>query len=353
MIFRYLRQLLPLLWIMAIVISCGEVAAQLKSIPTRLSYSSDYSLQQSAEELEQKGITAFQQGRFADAARYFAAARRADPRNPVLAAALGQALMSAGDPARAVGPLRDALSAEPTNDAARLTLAQCYQRLNQDAKVLDLLKLPPANSSPSPLWLFTLAFSEFRMEQYQNAEAIFRRLVEYKPMEAAANFFVANCRFGQNDLEGSLPWYEAAIRKGDAPQNIALNAYYYDYGLALFRLGRYQDAGSAFLASATRDDRDPLPQYFLGRSQAERGETQNAISTLTHLIQDHPDFNPAYYQLGRLYSRGGDQVHAQEMFAKVKEIANAGVKEQRLLKGMETGTHDDPADPPRVASKQE
>jgi tetratricopeptide (TPR) repeat protein len=290
-----------------------------------------------ADTLAERGVVAFQQGKFKDAVRYLSAARKTDPANPLLAAALGQALMSAGEPASAIEPLKDALSANPGDDSVRLVLAQSYQRLDQDGKVVDLLKLESSQASPSPLWLFTLAFSQFRLEQYQEAEAIFRQLVSLPAMTAAASFFVANCRFGQNDLQGSLPWYEAAISVGNTPQNMALNAYYYNYGLALFRLGRYAEASAAFLASTTRDPRDPLPPYFLGRSQGERGELQDAISIFTRLIQKHPDFSPAYYQLGRLLARTGDQVHSREMFAKVKQIKDAELHEQQLLKGMELG----------------
>ena len=86
---------------------------------------------------------------------------------------------------------------------------------------MDLLKPQSPQGSPSPLWLFTLAFSQFRLKRYQDAEAIFRQLVPLPSMTVAASFFVANCRFGQNDLEGSIAWYEAAIRQGNTPQNVA------------------------------------------------------------------------------------------------------------------------------------
>jgi tetratricopeptide (TPR) repeat protein len=299
------------------------------------------SVQRPADKLAELGVEAFQQGRFKDAVRYLSAARKADPASPVLAAALGQAYMSAGDPVRAIEPFQDALAINPDDDSVRLALAQSYQRLDQDGKVVDLLKPQSQQGSPSPLWLFTLAFSQFRLEQYRDAEAIFLKLNQFPPMIAASSFFVANCKFGQNDLEGSLPWYEAAIHQGDTPQNLALNAYYYNYGLALFRLGRYAEASSAFLASTRRDSRDPLPLYFLGQSQARRGEAQDAISIFTQLIQKHPDFSPAYYQLGRLFTRTGDRVRSQEMFAKVKRIKDTELREQQLLRGMELGSRHD------------
>jgi tetratricopeptide (TPR) repeat protein len=326
---------------------CGVAASAQPSATVYLSLLNDNPIQSResdqhpADKLAELGVEAFQGGRFKDAVRYLSAARKTDPASPILAAALGQAYLSAGDPASAIEPFKNALTNDPDDDSVRIALAQSYQRLEQDGKVVDLLKPQSQRGSPSPLWLFTLAFSQFRLGQYQDAEVIFRKLVLLPSMTAAASFFVANCRFGQNDLQGSLPWYETAIHQGDTPQNTALNAYYYNYGLALFRLGRYAEASSAFLTSTVRDSRDPLPPYFLGQSQARRGEVQDAISIFTQLIQKHPDFSPAYYQLGRLFVRTGNQVRSQEMFAKVKRIKDAEFREQQLLGGMELGSRHD------------
>ncbi len=294
-------------------------------------------LQSSPAALEQQGIVSFEEGNFEDAVRYLSLAQKADPSNPVLAAALGQAYLSAKDPSHAIGPLTSALSVEPENEAVRLALAQSYQRLNRDDNVLQLLGHRAGERPHSPLYSFTLAFSEFRLGQYEKAETGFRQLLIAKNMEAAASFFIANCRFGQNDLEGSLSWYNSAIHLAESQRVIALNAYYYNYGLALFRLGKYVDANSAFRASADLDARDPLPPYFVGRSQVKSGQVQDAIATFTQLVQIHPDFSPAYYQMGILYSRGGDKRHAQAMFSKVKEIKNAELDEQRLLGTMKSG----------------
>jgi tetratricopeptide (TPR) repeat protein len=335
---RFLTAVGMLLWIPGAIGSKPQSTSTYLSLLGGNAIQAEQPDQRPADKLAERGVSAFQQGRFKDAVRYLSAARKADPENPILAAALGQAYMSAGDPAGAIEPLKDALSANPDDDSVRLSLAQSYQRVDQDGKVVNLLKPQSLQDSPSPLWLFTLAFSQFRLQQYPDAEAIFRELVPLPPMTAVASFFVANCRFGQNDLEGSLPWYEAAIRQGNIPQNGALNAYYYNYGLALFRLRRYPEASSAFLASIVRDARDPLPPYFLGQSQAQRGEVQDAISIFTQLIQEHPDFSPAYYQLGRLFSRTGDRLRSQEMFAKVKQIKDAELREQQLLGGMELGS---------------
>lgn len=291
----------------------------------------------SEAELTERGVTAFQEGSYQDAVRYFSAARKVDPSNSILAAALGQAFLSAGNPAAAIGPLRDALSARPNDKTIVLALAQSYQRLNRDADVLGLLKPEQRDDSLHPVLLFVLSFSQFRMNQFEQAESGFHKLLKVPEMRAPASFFIANCHFGQGDLEVALPWYEKAIRLAQTSKVVGLNAYYYDYGLALFRLNRYTDAESAFKSSIAQYPKDPLPHFFLGRSAAKNGQIEDAISVFTQLTHDHPDFDLAYYQLALLYRQKGETSRSQAMFAKFGRLKNAELESQRLLMKLKVG----------------
>ena len=69
----------------------------------------------------------------------------------------------------------------------------------------------------------------------------------------------------------------------------------------------------------------------------ESGKFQDAVATLERLIQDNPSFDAAYYQRGRLYSRADDSGHARKMFAKVREMKNAEIREQQLLERIKLG----------------
>lgn len=292
---------------------------------------------QSALELEKQGIAALDAGDLQKAIRDFSQAQKLDPKNPELLAALGQAMLKAGDWSKATPPLEASLAEMPDHDEIRMSLAQCYQHLDQDSKVLQILDPGEPSHHRSPAWSFTLAFSLFRLGQYAKSEALFRQLLDAEGMRSAVSFFIANCRFGQGDLEGAVPWYQSAIRLASTPGTPALNAYYYDYGLALFRLRRFDQASAAFLEASNLNNSDPLAPYFLGRSQAETGQTQDAIEIFQKVVDAHPDFSPAYFQLGMLYRKTGASAQAQAMFAKVQQMKNAELEDERLQGKMQLG----------------
>lgn len=291
----------------------------------------------SAVDTKTLGVRALRTRRFDDAVRYLAEALSADPTAPELVESLTQALSSGGNPNLAVPILRSALSTDGSGNLIHFALAQCYQHLDQDDQAIQLLTESLSSGRPSPAWTFSLAFSLFREGQFVRAEDAFRSISDVEQMRPAVSFFIANCRFGEGDLTGSLQWYEAAIRSGTEAKIMALNAYYYNYGLALFRLERFEEASEAFFAASRLNQSDPLPPYFLGRSQAERGEKQDAIDIFLKLTQAHPEFSPAYYQLGILYKSAGDLDRAKKAFARVGEIKHAEMDDASLLKRLRIG----------------
>jgi tetratricopeptide (TPR) repeat protein len=291
----------------------------------------------SAAGLKKEGLAALSAGNYAGAIQSFAEALILDPADLELAQSLEKAIAESGRPEAAIPILEKALAARPDQDSIRLVLAQCYQHLDMDDKALQTLQRSDSALTRSPVWLFTSAFSLFRLGQYDKAEALFRQVMTVEEMRPAASFFIGNCHFGQHDLAGALPWYESAIRLGGKAQTPALNAYYYNYGLALFRLDRFADAGNAFFEASSLNPSDPLAPYFLGRSQADSGQTQDAIAIFEKVVQAHPDFSPAYYQLGVMYKRAGNETQAKAAFAKVGQIKKAEFEDQRLLGEMRLG----------------
>jgi tetratricopeptide (TPR) repeat protein len=151
-------------------------------------------------------------------------------------------------------------------------------------------------------------------------------------MRAPAHFFLANCDYVENDLEKALPEYEAAIREGNVPSNKALNAYYYNYGLALYRLRRYDQAAAAFRQSLALFPTDPLPRFFLSRALAETGSYGQAIELLKQIVSEHADFAPALYQLARLEAAHGDRELARGLFQRYAALRRPGQAEDGAVK---------------------
>jgi len=111
----------------------------------------------------------------------------------------------------------------------------------------------------------------------------------------------------------------------------ALNAYYYNQGLAFYQLHRFGEAAEAFRNSIGLYAQDPLPWLFLGRSQTELGDFAAAMESYESAIRVRADFRLAYYQLARLYAEHGDKKRSEELFAKVAELRQQELDEEQQL----------------------
>lgn len=274
------------------------------------------------------------QDRLEQAERLLKPLVRANPNNPKYLFELGDVYLLMGRPEQAVPLLQKSLHLTPGNWNARMALAQAYQKSDDDAAALRALgKTPPAGPK-AELWTFTRAFSLYRLGDVSAALPLFKQLLDNKEMRAPANFFVANCYSGLVQYQAALPYYEAAIEFGQSRSNKALNVYYYDYGLTLFKLGKYEASRDAFEKSLHRFANDPLPWYYLGRCEAQLGNFEKARDSFKTAIKMDHSFNPAYYRLARLYAAHGDKKKAQEFYSKVSnELQQQLVESQRLKFG--------------------
>jgi tetratricopeptide (TPR) repeat protein len=273
-----------------------------------------------------------QQSQLEEAERLLKPQVRADPNNPKYLFELGDVYMLMGSPRRAIPFLQKSLQLMPGNWDARMALAQAYQRANNDADALRILgKTPPAGQEAG-LWTFTRAFSLYRLGDVNAALPLFKQVLNDKNMRAPANFFVANCYSGMVQYQAALPYYEAAIQFGQSKSNKALNVYYYDYALTLYKLGKYQESRDAFEKSIQRFANDPLPWYYLGRCEARLGSFEKARDSFETAIKKDRSFNPAYYRLARLYAEHGDKKKAHEYYSKVSNELQQQLAESQRLK---------------------
>lgn len=281
---------------------------------------------------------AFEQGRAKEAIHLMRRALDLEPTNAAYLAGLGQMYLSTGQPALAAPLLERSWKSAPGDIDVNLALAQAYQNLDRDLDALRTLGQKPPARPQQPLWLFLRGFSLFRSGRIDEARTAFRSLLAHAEQRPLARFFLANCHYVENDLEGALPYYVAAIQEGNTPANRALNAYYYNYGLALYRLRRFDEASGAFRQSVERFSRDPLPRFFLARCLTERMAHQEAIRVLSEVVEEFPDFPAALYQLARLHTTNGDKATGQELFRKYAARRERQQEdEQQLAKRIKLG----------------
>ena len=285
-----------------------------------------------------EGLQAIEAGRFEAAETAFAEARRLEPANLDYALGLAQARLSLGRLSDAAPLLEEVLAQAPGDFSIRFALAQAYLGTDRDADAARVLGGKPPDGPLRPPWLFHLGFALFRLDNYDAALPVFEKLLAYPDMRAPAEFFVANCRAGLGFLDDALPHYETAIRLGSRGDNRALNAYHYNYGLALFQLGRHAEAAEQFQTSSRLYAADPLPYYLFGRSMAELERFSEAIEAMETAVRVDADFTTAYYQLAQLHRAHGDADRARELFAKVASIKKEEFRASRdALLEMKTG----------------
>lgn len=285
-----------------------------------------------AADAASNALQAIEQGRLSDAEALLQEAVQADPGNANYAYALGNVYLLSGKPRLAIPVLQQCLRLSPEDWDARIALAQAYQKVDADAEAIRTLGTVSPPGHHAALWRFTRAFSLYRLGDAAGAAPMFKELLENEKMRAPANFFLANCYSEMTKYEDALPYYETAIEFGRGSDNKALNVYFYNYGLTLFKLGRFDQARDAFEKSAQQFADDPLPWYYLGRCEVQRGSFERARDAFQTAIGKNNSFNPAYYQLARLYAAHGDSAKAQELYGKVSKELHRQLKESEQLK---------------------
>jgi tetratricopeptide (TPR) repeat protein len=284
------------------------------------------------------GWAAYEGGHFEEAKALMSSAVRMSPNHADYQAALSVIELKIGDQTDAIRHLKIAIRLKPSDAEYRLRLASIYQLSNNDLGALRVLQGTAVDANLRGTWHFTRGFSLFRIGRFESARNEFEPLVTDPQFTAPANFFLGNIAFSENRFQDASQYFERAIRLGNSEANTAYNAYTYNYGLALFRLGRYREAEEQFDASVARYDRDPLPWMFIGRCEQELGNYKSAIEMLEKSIQVDPSFGLAYYELARLQKKYGNPERAAELFEaigrmKQEEIAAEERRAARLQIG--------------------
>jgi tetratricopeptide (TPR) repeat protein len=297
----------------------------------------------SADEMARSGWQAFQDGHAIEAKASLSEAVREDPSRASYQAALAEIDWSLRDAQGAIVHFETAVKLKPSDTAIRGMLAQLYQSLNRDLDVIRILQAPEPSEPLRSVWRFSRAFSLFRLGRLTPARHEFEMLVNHPDFTAPANFFLGRIAFMQNHFEEALPFFAKAVRLGDSPTNKEFSSYTYDYGLTLFRLGRYSDANTQFRLSTDRYALEPLAWMMRGKCDEELGNYRAAIDDYEQSIQIDSKFELSYYHLARLQQRYGDKQRAVELFKKLGELtdgdlteAQVRAQEQAVLK-MKTG----------------
>jgi tetratricopeptide (TPR) repeat protein len=280
------------------------------------------------------GWKAYEEGRLNDAKPLLEEAVRISPSVADYHAALAEVDAKLGQQDMAIQHFKRAILLNPSDTEFRLDLAQILQKKGNDQEALRILQIAHPSPELSDAWHFSRGFSFFRLGKFALASEEFKLLVQKPQFRASASFFLGNIAYTQGRFAEAEPYLAAAVELGNVEGNKAFNAYAYDYGLVLLKLGKFADADRQFRASIAHYDKDPLPWMFLGRCEEEMGNYSQAIEMLETSIKTDPTFQLSYYELARLQQRHGDPKRAAELFEKIGEMKKEEVQreEERATK---------------------
>jgi tetratricopeptide (TPR) repeat protein len=274
------------------------------------------------------GWKAYEEGRFTDASSLLEEAVKRSPRNADYVAALAEVDSKLGQADAAIKLLKRAVLLKPGDSEFRLDLAQLLQKKGSDQEALEALQGHPNPQLADP-WHFSRGFSLFRLGRLAPASEEFKLVVQKPQFTAPASFFLGNIAYMQGQFAQAEPYFATAVELGKVGSNKAYNVYTYDYGLVLYKLGKFAEAAQQFKASIAQYDADPLPWMFLGRCEEELGNYSEAIAMLETSTQKDSTFQLADYELARLQQRHGDPKRAEELFKKISDMKEEDVNREQ------------------------
>ena len=275
------------------------------------------------------GWKAYEEGHLSEAKPLLEEAVRLSPEDADYHAALAEVDSKLGQQDAAIMHFKRAIVLKPSDTEFRLDLAQILQKRGNDQEALRVLDMAHPNPSLSGALHFSKGFSLFRLGNFVPATHEFMLVVKKPQFRAPASFFLGNIEYTQGRFVEAEPYLAAAVQLGNVEGNKAYNAYAYDYGLVLFKLGKFAEAGNQFRASIERYDKDPLPWMFLGRCEEEQGNYSEAIALLETSIKTDPTFQLSIYELARLQQRHGDPNRAAELFNKIGAMKKEEVRKEQ------------------------
>jgi tetratricopeptide (TPR) repeat protein len=275
---------------------------------------------------------------------------------------------------------RQVLIAQPGNRDTLVLLADCYLRLGEDQRAVDLLG-PVAAENPddkavaymlgtallnldrtgdaqivmdrvfrddSPEGHVLLATMHIKRLDYAQAEAELAKAREAKPDLPLVNYLYGECLMKRNEWAGAAEAFR---------QELALDPYHFEANLLLGNLlreeARYDEALQHLDRAAGLRPDDLALQFSLGAAYVALDRTEEALPLLEAVTAAAPNHLPTHMQLAVLYTKLGrteDAARQREAAVRLQKEADArsfqGVREAVTdLLGQSAGANDAGAPP--------
>jgi predicted O-linked N-acetylglucosamine transferase (SPINDLY family) len=168
---------------------------------------------------------------------------------------------------------------------------------------------------------FAVALRYHEAGDLQQAERIYRQILEADPAYAEAHCNLGAVLAARGRREEAVAAYQAALRL--QPRYVAAH---FNLGNALSRMGQYGDAAASYRAAVRLDPQLAGAHYNLGLALSGLGRLDEAIASLQEAVRIQPDLVEAHNHLGEALRRQGRIEEAEAAFRQVLGLQPGHVK---------------------------
>jgi len=227
-------------------------------------------------------------GEFKEAIVEYRKALALQPSNLPVEMNLALAYYKSSDISHAAGELERVLAERPGERQPTLLLSDCYLRLGENRKAIDLLT-PLQQQTPDDKALdYMLGNALIRDGQTERGELMVDRILRDGD-SAEAHLLLGESRVWARDFAGAAEEFRKALAIN--PQLPTLNGY---YGTALANLGDTDGAKAAFRKELALDSNDYTANFQLGKLLMADNPTQARACFALALGQRPNDFATRY-----------------------------------------------------------
>ncbi|MHB1231158.1 MAG: O-linked N-acetylglucosamine transferase family protein [Burkholderiales bacterium] len=279
-----------------------------------------------ADALYHLGVLAGEAGHAEKARVLLQRAAKAQPKNPLIRARLGEVYHVLERYQDALKAYREALKLKPDMAAAHGNMGAVLQKLGKDEEAFVSYQRALQLAPPAYIQLVNMGDIRSKAGRYDEAIQYYRQAIELQPDQALAHANLANVFAEQRQWEEA----ESALRHALALEP-ARPEFYNCLGIVLYATGRSQEALSMYDQAIRLSP--AFGYFYANRSNARQAlsDFDGAVSDLTKAIACHGQDTTLRTDLGGILIGLGEIARAQTVFRETLEMAPEHTKAARYL----------------------
>lgn len=195
--------------------------------------------------------------------------------------------------------LQQAVSLQPGNIPAFLSLATAYVSQKQIHRATGILE-GPLNSIKTPEKDLVLGMILNANGAHLDALATLRRVIAANPKLPGANNQLGYTQMLLGDDPAAIESFKAELRLDPTEFNANANL-----GWILVRERRYREAAENLAVALARKPTHPGVRFLVGQVQFAQGDLEKAQASLELVAEQRPEFRAVHVLLGRVYAKRG------------------------------------------------